>query len=51
VLRRRDVRIAAAEVDQRPAARRRGGLHSREQAHEVLLGQAIEPARALHPCK
>jgi hypothetical protein len=51
VLRRRDVRIAATEVDERLAARRGGGPHPREQAHEVLLGQTIEPTRALHSCK
>src|SRR5262249_18405497 len=48
VLRRRQVGVAATEVDERFAARRRGGLDTREQTHEVLLGEPVEPARPLH---
>ena len=48
VRRRRHVRVAAAEVDERLASARGGLLHAREQPHEVLLGEPVEPAWPLH---
>jgi hypothetical protein len=48
VRRRRHVGIAAAEIDERLAVLRGRVLHLREQAHEVLLGETVEPVRALH---